>query len=191
MFARTERLLLRPGWLEDAPALARIASDEAVARNLTRLPSPYGMADAEAFLASQAEQSCPPLLIFRRTDADPELIGSIGFGCGTDGEREFGYWIARAHWGRGYATEAGRAVIDIARKGLRLPKLSAGHFTDNPASGRVLEKLGFCPIGRIAARYSAGRGAAAPCKLFEFDLTAEAKTEAKEAPVRETMAACA
>ena len=104
---------------------------------------------------------------------------------------EVGWMLLPAYWGRGYATEAGRAVIDIARKGLRLPKLSAGHFTDNPASGRVLEKLGFRPIGRIAARYSAGRGAAAPCKLFEFDLTAEAKTEAKEAPVRDTMAACA
>ena len=191
MFARTKRLLLRPGWAQDAPALFRAIADEGIVRNLARPPWPYRLEDAEAFLAAERKPHEPALLIFRRTDADPELIGSIGFGRGTDGEREFGYWIARAHWGRGYATEAGRAVIDIARKGLRLPNLSAGHFTDNPASGRVLEKLGFRPIGRIAARYSAGRGAAAPCKLFEFDLTAEAKTEAKEAPVRETMAACA
>ena len=191
MFARTKRLLLRPGWAQDAPALFRAIADEGIVRNLASAPWPYRPEDAEAFLAAERKPHEPSMLIFRRTAADPELIGSIGFGRGTDGEREFGYWIARAHWGRGYATEAGRAVIDIARKGLRLPNLSAGHFTDNPASGRVLEKLGFRPIGRIAARYSAGRGAAAPCKLFEFDLTAEAKTEAKEAPLRETMAACA
>lgn len=191
MFARTERLLLRPGWAQDAPALFRAIADEGIIRNLARPPWPYRLEDAEAFLAAERKPHEPAFLIFRRTDTNPELIGSIGFGRGTDGEREFGYWIARAYWGRGYATEAGRAVIDIARNALRLPKLSAGHFTDNPASGRVLEKLGFRPIGRIAARYSAGRGAAAPCRLFELDLTApmQTETEAKEALAREMMTA--
>jgi RimJ/RimL family protein N-acetyltransferase len=172
MFARTERLLLRPGWAEDAPALYRAIADEGIVRNLASAPWPYRSEDASAFLATQRPAHEPAMLIFRRTDGDPELIGSIGFGRRPDGELEFGYWIARAHWGRGYATEAGRAAVEMARKSLRIEKLNAGHFLDNRASGRVLEKLGFRPTGRTASRYSAGRNAIGACKLFELDLTA-------------------
>jgi RimJ/RimL family protein N-acetyltransferase len=120
------------------------------------------------------------MLIFLRTEREPELIGSIGFGRRPSGRVELGYWIARPHWGRGYATEAGRAVLAIARDALRVRRLEAGHFTDNPASGRVLEKLGFRPTGRIAPRFSAGRGEAAPSRLFELDL-AEDDVEAMAA----------
>jgi RimJ/RimL family protein N-acetyltransferase len=65
-------------------------------------------------------------------------------------------------------------VVDIARYGLRLKRLRAGHFIDNPASGRVLSKLGFRHSG-TALRYSAGRAAETPCKLFELDLQSEAE----------------
>lgn len=170
MFARTERLLLRPGWAEDAPALHQAISDEAIVRNLASAPWPYSPADAEAFLATERPADQATFLIFRRTMGSPQLIGTIGIAQRPDGEMEFGYWIARPHWGLGFATEAGRAVLDIARHGLRLRKLAAGHFVDNPASGRVLEKLGFKPTGIVAPRYSAGRRAATPCKLFELDL---------------------
>ena len=188
MFPRTERLLLRPGWAEDAPALYEAIADEGIVRNLASAPWPYRPEDAEAFLATKRKPHEAAMLIFRRTEADPELVGTIGFGRRPDGELEFGYWISRGHWGRGYATEAGRAAIDIARKALRLPKLHAGHFLDNPASGRVLEKLGFRPTGRTASRYSAGRGAIARCKLFDLDLTAPAET-AVPMPTLEMMAA--
>jgi RimJ/RimL family protein N-acetyltransferase len=89
-----------------------------------------------------------------------------------DGERELGYWLARPYWGLGFATEAGRAMVDIARHSLRLKKLCSGHFLDNPASGRVLAKLGFRP-GGVTRRYSAGRGEEAPCRLFELELAGE------------------
>lgn len=177
MFARTERLLLRPGWAEDAPALFNAIADEGIVRNLASAPWPYRPDDASAFLRSERKPHEPSMLIFRRTEAPPELIGSIGFGRRPDGELEFGYWIARGHWGRGYATEAGRAAIEIARTALRLPRLAAGHFLDNPASGRVLEKLGFRPTGRIAPRYSVGRNAIARCKLFEIDLAGTASED--------------
>ncbi len=190
MFARTQRLLLRPGWAQDAPALQRGLADEGIVRNLARVPWPYGLDDARAFLASERRPDEASLLIFRRTGADPELIGSIGFARGSDGERELGYWIARPHWGRGYATEAGRAVVDIAHNALRLPRLKAAHFMDNPASGRVLHKLGFRPTGRVASQFSAGRNASVPCRLFELDLaSAEAEPEVEKAPVREMVAA--
>jgi RimJ/RimL family protein N-acetyltransferase len=176
MFARTDRLLLRPGWPEDAQDLYRAVADEGIVRNLASAPWPYGLADAEAFLATERGPSEPSFLIFRRTDGAPQLIGTIGLGRRPDGELEFGYWIARDHWGRGYATEAGEAVLAMARHGLGIGKLHAGHFLDNPASGRVLEKLGFSPTGVTLPRYSAGRGAAAPCKLLEADLGARAST---------------
>ena len=177
MFARTERLLLRPGWAEDAPALFQAVADERIVRNLANAPWPYRFADAEAFLARDRGAFDASCLIFLRTEQPPRLIGGIGFGRKPDGGQEFGYWIARPFWGRGFATEAGRAFIAIARHSLRLRKLQAGHFIDNPASGRVLGKLGFRPTGVTALRHSAGRGAEVPCKLFELDLAGEAGAE--------------
>lgn len=170
MFARTERLLLRPGWREDAPALCRAVADEGIVRNLAKAPWPYGLADAEAFLAREPKAHEASSLIFLRGEGAPELVGSIGFGRTPDDELELGYWIARPHWGRGIATEAGRAVLAYARESLRLPRLVAGHFLDNPASGRVLEKLGFAATGVTRGRYSAGRDAIAPCREFALEL---------------------
>ena len=88
-----------------------------------------------------------------------------------------GYWIARAHWGKGFATEASRALIDIA-KVLKLPRLEASHFLDNPASGRVLEKLGFVATGMSAARYSCARGGEAMSRIYRLSLTGRADVEA-------------
>jgi RimJ/RimL family protein N-acetyltransferase len=172
MFARTERLLLRPGWSEDAAALLHAIRDERVVRNLANAPWPYSLADAEAFLARDRDPREASCLIFMRTLGPPRLIGGIGFGRLPAGEVEFGYWIAQPYWGLGFATEAGRAALANARHSLRLDRLVAGHFVDNPASGRVLRKLGFRPKGGTALRYSAGRGAEAPCRLFELDLAA-------------------
>jgi RimJ/RimL family protein N-acetyltransferase len=128
------------------------------------------------------------MLIFRRTQGAPELIGTVGFGPRPDGQTEFGYWIRRSCWGRGYATEAGRAALALGRDSLRLRRLAAGHFTDNPASGRVLEKLGFRPTGVVAPHYSAGRGEAVPCRMFERELASDEDAEPAPAAV-EAMAA--
>lgn len=173
MFARTERLLLRPGWSEDAPALFRAIADERIVRNLASAPWPYRPEHAEAFLATERKPGESNLLIFRRTGEAPELIGTVGLGRRPDGPLELGYWIARRHWNKGYATEAGKAMIAAARDGLRVGRLHAGHFVDNPASGRVLEKLGFRPTGSVAPRYSAGRNAPAESRLFVLELVAE------------------
>jgi RimJ/RimL family protein N-acetyltransferase len=175
MFARTERLLLRPGWSQDAPALFEAIGDERIVRNLATAPWPYRLDHAEAFLATEREAAEPSLLIFLRGTGAPELIGGIGFGPRPSGNAEFGYWLRRSHWGRGYATEAGRALLAAARHGLRVKRLDAGHFIDNPASGRVLEKLGFRPTGSIVPRFSAGRGEEAPCRLFRLELDGEAE----------------
>ena len=80
MFARTERLLLRPGWGEDAPALARAIADETIVRNLASAPWPYGMADAEAFLAAPRDPALPSFLITERTTTAPRIVGACGLG---------------------------------------------------------------------------------------------------------------
>lgn len=171
MFARTERLLLRPGWAEDAPALARAIGDEMIVRNLAVAPWPYSLRDAEAYLAAPRDPVLPSLLIFARTDGEPVLVGSCGLGRRPSGKVELGYWIARPFWGRGFATEAGLALVGIARA-LGLQRLEASHFLDNPASGRVLEKLGFQPAGLIAPRLSCARGVEIPARYFRLELAA-------------------
>ncbi|MDB5698134.1 MAG: N-acetyltransferase [Alphaproteobacteria bacterium] len=173
MFARTERLLLRPSWIEDAPALAEAIGDEAIVRNLATAPWPYGLAEAKAFVTTKRQPRETSLLVFRRTHRAAQLIGSVGFERSADGEIELGYWISRPHWGLGYATEAAGAMVALARHSLRLKRLSASHFLDNPASGRVLEKIGFRASGIIEPRHSAGRGGTAPSKLYTLSLDAE------------------
>ena len=180
MFARTPRLLLRPGFPEDAPALATAIADEAIARNLVVVPWPYSLRDAEAFLASPRDPVLPSFLIYERTDGPPQLVGSCGLGRRPSGAVEMGYWIARSHWGRGLATEACTALIDIART-LGLARLEASHFIDNPASARVLEKLGFEPVGIIAPRMSCARGMEVPARLMRLRLAAGALVEDAEA----------
>ena len=90
MFARTPRLLLRPGFPEDAPALAAAMADKAIARNLAVVPWPYTLRDAEAFLASPRDPVLPALLIFERIDAAPRLVGSCGLGRRPSGAVEMG-----------------------------------------------------------------------------------------------------
>ena len=169
MFVRTQRLTLRPGWIEDATELARAIGHWEVVRNLGRAPWPYALGDAEQFL--EAMQSTPravSFLICARDGADAPIIGGIGYGPYGEHPYEFGYWLTPEAWGRGYASEAGRAVLDIART-MGVPHLTAGHYLDNPASGKVLRKLGFRHHGR-ATRYARGRGEKVECAEFALTL---------------------
>lgn len=169
MFARTPRLLLRPGFPEDAPALAAALADQGIARNLANVPWPYSMRDAEAFLVSPRDPVLPSLLIFERGAGAPQLAGACGLGRRPSGSVEMGYWIARPLWGRGYATEACTALVEIARV-LGLPSLEGSHFIDNLASGRVLDKLGFAALGIVAPRMCCARGEEVPARLMRLEL---------------------
>ena len=173
MFARTDRLLLRPGWREDAPALAAAIGDAAVARNLARVPHPYGIDDALSFL-SLPEGPLPRLLIVLRSEDGPRLAGGIGLHHDDQGRAELGYWIARPYWGRGIATEAGRAFLDAVDHTLRLDRIVAGHMIDNPASGAVLRKLGFRPTAQVSGLYSLARNAIVPFTRYERIVASEA-----------------
>lgn len=170
MFARTPRLLLRPGWSDDSAQLVAALNDEGVARNLSRVPFPYGPADAEQFLAMPQDQRHPNLLIFSRTSGLPRLVGGVGLARGltddTQDRVELGYWIARPYWGLGFATEAARALMQAVRA-IGHRQVMARHAVDNPASGRVLRKLGFRPTGATVRTPSRARGAEMLAALFE------------------------
>lgn len=169
MFHRSQRLLLRPIWPEDWQDLLGGIADEGVVRNLAKAPWPYREKDAREFTSLPIEPLFPRFLITRARDA--ALIGCIGMDRSDAFEdgAELGYWIARQHWGLGYATEAGRAVLQIAAT-LGYKRVMAMHFLDNPASGRVLEKLGFEPNGKISRRHSCARGEEVLAREFELEL---------------------
>ena len=177
MFIRSQNLFLRPVWAEDWAAIQAAVSDEAVASNLPSVPWPYGEAEARWFASQAQNPYFPHFLITQPYRAhDPggaEVIGCIGLTerTGPDGEAraELGYWIARAHWHRGYATEAGRALLTLAPM-LRHHQLVANCFRDNPASARVLRKLGFRPTGEVTLVTSPARGEPAAAATFAIDL---------------------
>ncbi len=139
---RTERLLLRPARPEDLDAFHRLVSDFAVVRQTASWPWPPD----RAFTASRC-QPVPPGdgmvgLVFLPGKTGPELIGSMGAFRGG-----LGYMFARAHWGRGYATEIGRALIAHVWAHYPWDEITATVLEGNPASVRVLEKLGFVAAG--------------------------------------------
>lgn len=167
MFHVTQRLLLRPIWQEDAPAIYRGIADETIVRNLARAPWPYSLEDAVSFVKLRRHPMQPNFGI--TLAATGEYIGQVGYGPDEDDHLQIGYWIARPHWGKGYATEATRAALDIGRA-LRLGQIAAAHFIDNPASGRVLRKAGFTATGEVRSLYSRARNARAPAARYAIDL---------------------
>ena len=180
MFHRSERLLLRPIWPEDWQAVYGGIADEGVVRNLASAPWPYSQQDARDFASTPPAPDEPRFLI--TTAHNAQVVGCIGLDAHDPeypGAIEIGYWIARAHWGKGYATEAGHAVLNIAQV-LGYPRVYGSHFLDNPASGAVLQKLGFEPTGRVIERHSCGRGEAAMTAEYAREL-ASASSGASQA----------
>ena len=157
MFHVTERLLLRPAWPEDAEALLGGIADEAIVRNLASAPWPYLPKHAREFVMRQHDPRYPVFLVTLPTGSGSEVIGCIGIDPCDSADAEIGYWIAPHAWGRGVATEAARALIGWLDARGQAGTLVSGHFADNPASGRVLEKLGF-EVTETGPVYCLGRG---------------------------------
>lgn len=154
----TRRLALRAPRPEDAPRLVALANDPDIARMTLRMPSPYSVAHAEEFLANVAAQDPRKGSTFLIEHEDQGPVGVIGLFNDADPVPETGYWIGRPYWGRGYATEALQGALSWARSRWRKRALVAGHFVDNPASGRVLEKAGFLYTGEVRPGLSRARG---------------------------------
>jgi RimJ/RimL family protein N-acetyltransferase len=141
MFIRTNRLFLRPAWREDASALARLLGQPGVQHELAGSPWLEAMADTDHFLAPMRRGKDARLLIFRRTENGPELIGTAGVGRPLD-RAEFGLWLTRAERRRGFAQEAGRAILSLAFEGLKLNSVWAPAFREGAAQ-RLIARLGF------------------------------------------------
>jgi len=149
---QTPRLALRAFRLTDAPVVRELAGDVDVARNTLNIPHPYGREDAEAWIASHPNQLERREAVTYAVTRPPEggLVGAVGLILDLDHDRaELGYWIGRPYWGRGYATEAARAVVAWGFESLGLNRIHASHFPRNPASGEVLRKLGMRHEGTL------------------------------------------
>ena len=154
----TRRLLLRSPGPQDIPAIARLANDPDIARMTCRMPHPFGQGDAEDFVVQVAAQDPARAATFLIEHEDQGPVGVLGMFEDADMAPETGYWIGRPFWGRGFATEALEGALVWASKRWKRRALLAGHFADNPASGRVLEKAGFLYTGETRKRFSRARG---------------------------------
>ncbi|HEY4404757.1 MAG TPA: GNAT family N-acetyltransferase [Xanthobacteraceae bacterium] len=162
----TERLVLRAPRPADAKTIARLINDRRIAENTARIPHPYGLADARAFLAQSNRDPAEPSFLIAL--ADGTVIGGCGIAAASGRDPELGYWIAVPHWGRGYATEAARALIDHAFEELGCERLSSRARVSNPGSRRVLEKCGFQWTGVSLIRIRALKSSA-PVDCFRLD----------------------
>jgi RimJ/RimL family protein N-acetyltransferase len=162
----TERLLLRPLELADAPRIAELTSEPEVARMVASIPLPNPPVCAEGWILIMRARAPLGLDHVYAIEAPGEgLIGCIGAHVQPRGGAEFGYWLGRPYWGQGLATEAARAVAAEARA---LGCVTAAYFLDNPASRRVLEQAGFRDTGVEELRFSLARGANAPTRRMEL-----------------------
>jgi len=141
----TPRLVLRALDLTDAPAVQRLAGAREVANATALIPHPYPDGVAEQWIATHAAEWAAHRGLSLAVTLKPtgELIGAIGLTFATAHARaELGYWIGVPFWRHGFATEAATALTDFGFRVLGLNRVQAHHYASNPASGRVLLKVG-------------------------------------------------
>jgi len=160
----TARLVLRAPRLEDAGWIERLAGDWEVAKLTARIPHPYPPGEAARFIASLAEDELT-FGIERRGDAEPVgMIGARPMGA----EAEIGYWIGRAFWGQGFASEALDALVRHLFLRRRFERLLASARPENRASIRVQEKAGFV-FERCGEDAAPARGGVMPVEFRALD----------------------
>ncbi len=148
---KTGRLVLRPFRIGDAPAVQRLAGDRAIADTTLNVPHPYADGMAEAWIEShRSEFLADRLAAFAITLPDGTLVGCISLRINRRFARaELGYWIGTAFWGQGYGTEAAREMLRYGFQELGLNRIFAHYLDRNPASGRVMEKIGMQYEGHL------------------------------------------
>lgn len=142
---QTDRLVLRPCELSDAPDVQRLAGAWEIADTTLRIPHPYPDGAAAEWIRTHQpgwERGTSVTYAITLRGTTP-LIGAIGLDISRHSSwGELGYWVAVSSWNRGYCTEAARAILTLGFTQLRLHRIQARHLTRNPASGRVLQKIG-------------------------------------------------
>jgi RimJ/RimL family protein N-acetyltransferase len=142
---RTERLLLRPFTPQDASIVQQLAGDKAIADTTLHIPHPYPDGLAERWISTHDLRFRDGReAVYAITLADNwQLIGAVGLTIIPDHRRaELGYWLGRPYWGQGCTTEAARELLRYGFTELGLNRIFAFHFSRNPASGRVMQKIG-------------------------------------------------
>ncbi len=162
----TRRLKLRAPEVRDLDRIQAMATDYDIARMTLRMPHPFTAADAKAFLERTVSQDRSRENTFVIELEGEGAVGAIGLFHDADPYPELGYWIGRPYWGRGLATEAADGALLWAARSWRKRAVAAGHFSDNPASGRVLEKAGFLYTGEVRTKHSRARGEPADVRMM-------------------------
>lgn len=150
----TARLVLRPFAPADAPLLALRAGAREIADTTIAIPHPYSENQAREWISRMADPAAKESEFAFAITSNKELIGAVGL---RDINREhaaaeLGTWIGKDFWGKGYATEAAQAVVRFGFERLNLNRICAHHMVRNPASGRMLSKIGMKPEGRLRQR---------------------------------------
>ena len=140
----TERLVLRPFRMDDAPAVARMLLTPHIAEHTLSFPHPYPPGFAEGWISRHRAWADRGVhLQWAVCLPDDTPVGAIGIALSANPPQgDIGYWIGPDEWNRGYATEATRAIIAYAFETLDLPRVQATCFVGNKASARVLQKAG-------------------------------------------------
>jgi RimJ/RimL family protein N-acetyltransferase len=152
----TERLVLRPLTPDDAPTLARRAGRREIPDTTISIPHPYSEQQAREWIAGHADffTKGKGVVFGMESRHEGTLAGTIGLReiDAEHSQAELGFWVAVEHWGQGYATEAARTVVNFGFEQLGLNRIYAHHMVRNPASGRVLTKIGMKQEGLLRQR---------------------------------------
>ncbi len=141
----TERLILRQPDLQDAKEIKRLAGDKEIAATTTNIPHPYEDGMAEYFINKCKEDFLDNkgLVLAITLKENKSLIGMIGLTLNPEfSSAEMGYWVGKEYWNKGYCSEAAKAMLNFAFDELKLNRVHAHHFANNPSSGKVMQKIG-------------------------------------------------
>lgn len=152
----TPRLRLRPFRVEDAADVVRLAGAREIADTTVAIPHPYAADAAMAWITGlpQLWESRTHAAFAVTLRADDALVGGAGLSYidAEHAQAELGYWIGVPYWGRGLATEAAARLLEYGFAELRLNRVFAHHLLRNPASGRILQKIGMRREGVLRQR---------------------------------------
>jgi len=143
----TERLVLRQPHHDDIDDLAVLANNRRIANMLGRMPHPYGEAEAKAFVDTATGPRAREAIYAITEAKSGALLGCAGLNP-VNGALDLGYWIGQPYWGKGFATEAAHALVDLAFRATNISHLTASCRVTNAASRRVIHKCGFQYVGQ-------------------------------------------
>ncbi|PWW28758.1 GNAT family N-acetyltransferase [Chryseobacterium sp. AG844] len=140
---QTERLILSQLEEKDIPFIVELLQHRIFSDLTSNIPYPYVENDARSWVEMSKEAfENNTGYTFAIRNKEGQIIGAIGLHDRDDDKAELGYWIGIPYWNKGYVTEAAKGIIDFGFDELKLNKIFATHFLHNPASGRIMEKIG-------------------------------------------------